>query len=214
MSVFNGVEHLALAVAALGGVLAARDKQIDLFGVVTLALVTALGGGTLRDMALGALPVVWVRDASFLLTASAVALVAFVALRHVQVPQRVFLVADAFALALFTIGGVTKGLAFGVQPAVAITLGVITGVVGGVIRDTLLGEIPLVFRRETNFYATAAFCGAVTYLLLHRFSSHETLNTLLAITITLALRLASIRWDLALPHFSPARPARAKEPDK
>lgn len=204
MSLFNVVEHLALAVAALGGVLAARDKQIDLFGVVTLALVTALGGGTLRDMALGALPVMWVQDASYLLTASAVALVAFVALRHVQVPQRVFLIADAFALALFTVGGVTKSLAFNVHPAVAVTLGVITGVVGGILRDTLLGEIPLVFRRETNFYATAAFCGAVVYLLLHHFSGNETFNSLLAIASTLALRLISIRWGLALPHFNPA----------
>lgn len=195
------LEHFAVGVAAVTGVLAARGKQVDLFGVIVLALVTAFGGGTLRDLLVGDRPLFWVRDPSFLLNASVVALVVFFIARFYPVPQQVLLVADAFALALFTMIGVKKALAFQVAPSIAVAMGVITGVAGGMMRDVLAGEIPLVFRREIYLYATAALCGAVVFVLLNRWSMREQTNMILAAVTTLVLRLAGIRWKLALPVF-------------
>jgi uncharacterized membrane protein YeiH len=195
------VEHFAVGVAAITGVLAARGKQVDLFGVIVLALVTAFGGGTLRDLLVGDRPLFWVRDPSFLLNASAVALVVFFIARFRQLPQQVLLVADAFALALFTMIGVKKALAFQVAPSIAVAMGVITGVAGGMMRDVLAGEIPLVFRREIYLYATAALCGAIVFVLLNRWSMREQGTMVLAAATTLVLRLAGIRWKLALPVF-------------
>lgn len=195
------VEHVALAVAALGGVLAARNKQVDLFGVVTLALVTALGGGTVRDMALGALPVIWIEDSNFLLTAVATGLVAFFVVQYLPFPRRLFLIADAAALALFTIIGAEKAIQFDATPSAAIALGVITGVAGGIIRDVLLNEMPLVFRREIYFYATASLCGAIVYVALHHTGLVHWAFAI-GIALILALRLLSIRLQLTWPNLT------------
>jgi uncharacterized membrane protein YeiH len=206
------LEHFGVGVAAITGVLAARGKQVDLFGVIVLALVTAFGGGTLRDLLVGDRPLFWVRDPSFLLNASVVALVVFFIARFHPLPQQVLLVADAFALALFTIIGVKKALAFQVAPSIAVGMGVITGVAGGMMRDVLAGEIPLVFRREIYFYATAALCGAIVFVLLNRWSMREQTNVVLAAATTLVLRLAGIRWKLALPVFQ-HRAEQGNDPD-
>jgi uncharacterized membrane protein YeiH len=195
------LEHFGVSVAAITGVLAARGKQVDLFGVIVLALVTAFGGGTLRDLLVGDRPLFWIRDPNFLLNASAVALVVFFVARFRELPQQVLLVADAFALALFTMIGAKKALAFDLAPSIAVAMGVITGVVGGIMRDVLTGEIPLVFRREIYLYATAALCGAGVFVGLARWSSSEQVNMIVAAGTTLALRLAAIRWKLGLPVF-------------
>lgn len=197
------LEHCGVAVAALTGVLAARGKRVDLFGVIVLAVVTAFGGGTLRDLLLGDAPVTWVRDPRFLMNATGVGFAAFFAARIHTFPAAVLLVADACALALFTMIGVQKALSFHVAASVAVALGVITGVAGGMMRDVLTGEIPLVFRREIYFYATAALCGAVLFVVLNRWSGNAQLNMILAVSLTLILRLASIRWKLALPVYLP-----------
>lgn len=195
------LEHFGVAVAAITGVLAARGKRVDLFGVLVLALVTAFGGGTLRDLLVGDRPLFWIRDPNYLFNASVVALVVFIIARFKEFPLQVLLVADAFALALFTVIGVKKALAFQVAPSIAVAMGVITGVAGGMMRDVLAGEIPLVFRREIYLYATAALCGAVVFVLLRRWSLGEQTNMVVAAGTILALRLAAIRWKLGLPVF-------------
>jgi len=193
------LEHFGIAVAAISGVLAARGKRIDLFGVLVLALVTAYGGGTVRDVLMGDLPPVWLRSSAYLLNATATALVTFFAVRLRPLPERVLLVADAFALALFTLIGVRKGIMLNFAPAVAILLGIITGVAGGILRDVLLGEVPLVFRREIHLYATAALGGAALYVGLHAVGAAEQMATTAGVILTLALRLAGIRWKISLP---------------
>src|SRR5262249_11519208 len=137
------------------GVLAARGKRIDLFGIMVLALVTAFGGGTVRDLLVGDLPVVWLRSSAYLLNAAATALLTFFFARLWDPPRRVLLVADAFALALFTMIGARKGVALQFTAPVAVLLGVVTGVAGGILRDVLIGEVPLVFQPEIHLYATA-----------------------------------------------------------
>ena len=190
------VEHAAIAVSAISGVLAARGKGIDLFGVLVLALVTALGGGTVRDLLLD-VPVIWLLEPSFLLTVAAVALGGFFLVPVVELPRRAMLVADAAALALFTVIGARKGLDHHAAPAVAVALGVVTGVAGGIFRDVLLGEIPLVFRPTIHLYATAALAGAVVYVLLAAFDAP--IAMLAGAAVTLGLRLAAIRWRINLP---------------
>jgi len=197
------LEQFGISVAAITGVLAARGKQVDLFGVLVLALVTALGGGTIRDVMLGSLPVFWTVDQSYVLNATITAVIMFYLVRFHELPATVLMVADAFVLALFTTVGTRKGLAFDVAPSIAVMMGVTTGVAGGILRDLLIGEIPLVFRREIYLYATAAFGGASAFVLLNRFSANANLNAMLGTSVTLILRLAGIRWRIALPMFRP-----------
>ena len=195
-------EQLGVAVGALSGVLAARGKHVDLFGVVVLALVAAFGGGTIRDLALGDTPVFWVRDGNYILTAAGSALGVFFIARFHTFSSLALVVADAVVLAFFTMIGVKKALLFGVPTPVAVTLGVITGVAGGILRDALTGEIPLVFRSEIYFYATASLCGAVCFLLLrHWLPAAPSIDLLAGAAVTLLLRLAAVRWKLKLPVF-------------
>ena len=195
------LELAAVGVCAVTGVLAAEDKQVDLFGVLVLAVVTAFGGGTVRDLLLGDVPVVWMRNPNYLLTAVLAGLGTFVVSRYRPLPRTVLLVADAFGLALFTMIGTQKGIAFGVTVPVGVLLGVITGVAGGILRDVLTGTIPLVFRPTIYLYATAALCGAVVYVLVLRWTPSEAVAAGSSVATTLVLRLAAIRWKVGLPLF-------------
>ena len=200
------LEQFGVSVAAITGVLAARGKKVDLFGVIVLALVTAFGGGTIRDLMLGDVPVFWTKDALYLLNAVITAVVTFYLVRYHELPATVLLVVDAFVLALFTMIGTRKGLEFAFAPTVAIAMGVITGVAGGMLRDLLLGEIPLVFRQETYLYATAAFLGASLFVVAAHFSADAQMNMVFGTAATLLLRLAGIRWRMTLPVFRPKHP--------
>ena len=197
------LEHFGISVAAITGVLAARGKRIDLFGIMVLALVTAFGGGTVRDLLVGDLPVVWLRSSAYLLNAAVTALLTFFVAHLWHLPQRVLLVADAFALALFTMIGARKGVTLEFTAPVAVLLGVITGVAGGILRDVLLGEVPLVFQPEIHIYATAAMCGAIVFTALCASGMRMSLATLIGTLLVLILRLAGMRWQLSLPVFQP-----------
>jgi uncharacterized membrane protein YeiH len=197
------LEHFGVGVSAISGVLAARGKKVDLFGVLVLALVTAFGGGTVRDLLVGDLPVVWIREPAFLLNASSVALVTFFVRRVRELPQTFLLVADAFALAFFTIIGTRKGVMMEFAPPVAVLLGVVTGVAGGIIRDVLTGEVPLVFRPHIYLYATASLAGGVVFTILHQRWPGQPLNSIVCIALILALRVAGIWLKLTLPVLEP-----------
>lgn len=196
--------------AAASGALAAKGKPVDLFGVVVLALVTAVGGGTIRDVVLDVRPVFWVADSSFVVTAVLCAFAVFVAARYHPLPERTLILADAAALALFTVVGVEKTLAAGASPIVAVAMGAVTGAAGGMIRDVLAGEIPLVLRPQTHLYATASLCGAAVFVLLRPYLDPGSLR-LVAAGTTLALRLWAIWWKIGLPEFR-ARDFRGGEP--
>jgi uncharacterized membrane protein YeiH len=194
-------EHFGVAVGAISGVLAAGGKRIDLFGVTVLALVAALGGGTVRDVALRTPPVFWIHDANYVVTGVGTAVVMFIIARRWTMPGKMLAVADAFVLALFTMLGAGKALVNGAGNINAILLGVITGVAGGILRDVLVGEIPLVFRPGTFLYATAATAGGAVFVLLETRWPLAPANFVLGAVITLLLRLASIRWRVTLPVF-------------
>ncbi len=195
-------EHFAIAVGAISGVLAAEGKKVDLFGILVLAMVTGFGGGTLRDLLLGALPPPWLKDPAVLYTGTGAGVFTFIAARRWTFPSRILMVADAFGLALFAVLGAKKALQFEAAPYAAVALGVITGVAGGMIRDTLLREIPMVFRREIHLYATAAFAGTVLYVSVPRSGWHgEQTVFITSVVLILVLRLAAMRWRLGLPDF-------------
>jgi uncharacterized membrane protein YeiH len=199
------LEHLGVAVAAITGVLAARGKRVDLFGVLVLAMVTAFGGGTIRDLTLGVRPVFWVSDPGFVITASATALTTFFVARLHELPVKLLLIADACALSFFTIIGAQKALAHAVAPHIAVAMGVITGVAGGMWRDVLTGEIPLVFRRTIYLYATAAMAGAIVFVSLEKWMPASPMNVPTGASVALILRLIGIRWRIGLPEFDRAR---------
>lgn len=195
--------HFAVSVSAISGVLAAGRKQIDLFGVVVLGLVTAVGGGSVRDIILGAHPVFWIADSTYVVNAVTTAAVTFFVARHWMVPRAVLDIADAFGLALFAILGASKALSFKTGMTNAVVLGVITGAGGGIVRDILVGEIPFVFRQQIYLYATAAVFGATAFVVLEAIQPGGSTNLLVGAAITLVLRLAAIRWKLTLPTFEP-----------
>jgi uncharacterized membrane protein YeiH len=194
------IEYLACVVCAISGVLAAEGKQIDLLGVLVLALVTAVGGGTIRDICLHT-QVFWLRKPGTVLSASLAALGAFLAVRFVTMPGRALLVADAFGLALFGIVGTEKALILGASPVAAVLLGIVTGVAGGVMRDVLLSQIPWVFRAEVQLYATTVFFGALVYVPLQHWFSNAESNRFIGMGVILLLRLLAMRFGLRLPVF-------------
>ena len=193
--------HFAVTVSAISGVLAGSGKRVDLFGVIVLGLVTALGGGTVRDVILQAPHVFWIDDSNFVINAVVTAAFTFAIARYRVVSEKALGIADAFGLAMFAILGAAKGLKFGVGLTNAVVLGVITGVAGGILRDILVGEIPLVFRRNIYLYATAAVVGATVFVVLERWLPGQPTNRLVAIGLILILRLAAMQWKLSLPEF-------------
>jgi uncharacterized membrane protein YeiH len=146
---------------AVSGALRARQEGMDLFGVLVVAAVTAIGGGTVRDVLLGE-PVYWLSDVTYLYVIAAAAVCTLVYTRFRRPPHGALLVADAFGLAVFAVLGARAGLEAGFSPLVAVIMGAITGVVGGAVRDVLFRETSLILRRE--IYATAAIAGATTYV--------------------------------------------------
>jgi uncharacterized membrane protein YeiH len=201
MTVLYVLDLFGVVVFAVTGALAAGRKRMDVFGMTVLALATALGGGTVRDLVLGARPVFWVDDPLYVVVGTAAALLTFTVARLWRLPSRVLLVGDAFGLAVFTVIGAGKALAMDISPLICVLMGVMTGTVGGMIRDILSGEIPLILRRE--IYATASLSGGVVYVVLSLLWPGTWYTAAAGVAVVLAMRLAAIRWDLSLPTFFP-----------
>lgn len=188
------------AVFAIAGSLAAGKKHMDIFGVLVVAFATALGGGTLRDVILGSHNVFWISDTAYILVAFCASVLTFALARIFTRRNKILQVADAFGLAIFTVIGTQKAAALGASPIICVIMGMTTGVAGGMIRDLLLGEIPLILRAE--IYATASLCGAAAFVALLYLSLAENINIFVSVAVTLTLRLAAIHWKLSLPVFS------------
>ncbi len=191
-----------VAVFATSGALAAQGKRLDILGVVVLGIVTALGGGTLRDITLNAHPVLWIGDTLYLWVAILSAVLAFVLSRYIQYPRRMLLILDALGLSLFAILGAQKAIALGMPDVVVVMMAVITGVAGGMIRDILTGQVPLILQRDGELYASSALVGAVVYVVFSHVMTEPTRwLELSAMTIVFVFRMASIVAGLRLPEF-------------
>ncbi|MFC4653443.1 trimeric intracellular cation channel family protein [Rheinheimera marina] len=196
---FHWFDLLGIAVFAATGTLAAWRKQMDGFGVIVLATVTAIGGGTLRDVILDT-PVIWLSDNSYFVAIFTAAVLTILWVRkRLLIPNNALQIADAVGLAFFVIMGTQKALDHGASGFVAIMLGTMSGVCGGMIRDVLCREIPLVFRGE--LYAMTCIFGGLVYVQLLEFEVAKMPAMLAGMIALLALRLAAIRWHLTIPVF-------------
>ena len=198
-ALFTLISLLGVAVFAASGALAAGRQRFDLIGAAVLAGLTALGGGTLRDLLLGIHPVFWVRQPLILWTAAAATLLALAYVRFRRPPWRALLVADALGLAFFSIAGAQVAEAAGQGGIVAVVMGLLTGVAGGVLRDALSGEVPLLFRPSETLYATASLAGVSFYLLTQPVGLARGPAALAGMAVILALRLTAIARNLRLP---------------
>ena len=197
---FHWIDLLGIAVFAISGTLAAWRNQMDGFGVIVLASVTAIGGGTLRDVILD-VPVIWINDNSYFYAIFIAAIGTILAVRNrLTIPHNTLQLFDALGLAFFVIMGTQKALDNGTSAMVAIMLGTMSGVCGGMIRDVLCREVPMVFRGE--LYAVTCIFGGVVYTVL----IFVGVNTAVAMTVgmlaLLLLRLAAMKWQITIPVFA------------
>lgn len=196
-SFLNVIDILGTIAFAASGAFSAMERKLDPFGVVILAFVTAIGGGTLRDMLIGNTPVAWLRND---VTAIVILATAFITLffgQYVKQFHKTLFLFDAMGLGVFTLIGLEKGLQAHLSPGICIALGTITACFGGVIRDVLLNNVPLIFHRE--IYASACIIGAALYLLLQQTPLNSDVNALVAIIAIVVIRIVAIRYKLMLP---------------
>ncbi len=184
---------------AISGVLVAMDKKLDLFGVFIIAFVTAIGGGSLRDMLIGDTPVAWMRESAYTFTIIGAVVFAILFQRRLRYLRRSLFLFDTIGIGLYTMVGIEKGLQAGLMPLICIALGTITASFGGVLRDILCNEIPVIFRKE--IYATACILGGVLYFILLRTALEEQYAYALAIGMVIAIRLLAVRFKIALPNI-------------
>jgi uncharacterized membrane protein YeiH len=187
-----------VAVFAASGALAAARKGLDPVGVLVLAIVTATGGGTLRDVLIDRHPIFWISEPSYIGVSALAALMTWLWVKRFPPPDRSLQYADALGLAFFSIAGVQIAQAGGLTPFIAAIMGAITGCAGGLIRDVLVAEVPLIFR-QSELYVTACAAGIACYLGLAALGVAEGVASTLGMSVIAFVRLASIRWGITLP---------------
>lgn len=197
---FYLLDLLGVAVFAISGALAAGRARLDLFGVVVIASITAIGGGTLRDVLLNRHPIFWIRDPIYVVVTALAALGTVAYVRVLGLPSQALMVADALGLALFAMAGAQITESAGLSPLIVVLMGTITGVAGGVLRDLLTAQVPLILREDV--YATAAIAGIALYLSLARIGMPRPWPFAAGLVAIAGLRLSAIRWKLRLPVFS------------
>ena len=196
-SIFEYINILGSFSLAVSGALTAMQKRFDVFGVFIVAFVTAVGGGTIRDMFLTEREVFWLHDTNPLyaiITGTVLAIVFRSQIKHLHKPLLLF---DAIGLGLFTITGVQIGISYNLELINCIILGTITGTFGGIIRDTLVNEIPVIFRKEV--YATISILGGFVYYFMYYSSAETVWINLIPITLIIVLRLLVVYYKISLP---------------
>jgi uncharacterized membrane protein YeiH len=198
MSLVQLFTVIGVAVFAASGALAAVRRSLDPVGVLVLAIVTATGGGTLRDVLMDRHPIFWISAPWYIGVSALAALVTWLWIRKFPPPDRALQYADALGLAFFSIAGAQIAEAGGLKPFAATIMGALTGCAGGLIRDVLVAEIPLVFR-QSELYVTACIAGVALYFCLAALSLPVEASSILGMATIALIRLASIRWSITLP---------------
>lgn len=191
------VDYMGVAVFAVTGCLVAAKKQLDVVSFILLALVTGVGGGTLRDMMLGRLPVFWIENPIYLMDCIITGIIMFFVAQRIDAYYKWIVWGDAVGIAVFSVSGTHIAYEMGAPLSVCVVMGVVTSIVGGIIRDVLAGEPSLIIRKE--IYATACALGAAVYLIADYFMPGWGIP--LGIAATFGLRAASIHWRLQLPGY-------------
>lgn len=196
------LDLFGVAIFAASGALAGIAANFDLLGILVLASITAVGGGTMRDVLLNKHPIFWIRDAGPLYTILAATAVTLVWVHLLPVPRHALLVADAVGLGVFALSGAQVAEKAGCRAFVVVLMGTLTGAGGGVIRDVLSAKAPLILRQD--IYASAAIVGISVYLLLRRTAMPANMAFALGVVTVVGIRLAAMAWGLGLPVFSVA----------
>lgn len=193
----NLIDILGTVAFSVSGVYAAMQKKLDVFGVFIIAFITAIGGGTLRDIMIGDLPVSWIRTIHYSIIILISTIIAILFNKTINNFQKTLSVFDSLGLGFFTVLGIQKGIAFGLHPGICIALGTVTGCFGGVIRDISLNNIPLIFHKE--IYASACIVGGIIYFLLLYTTINKDWLDVICIAIIVIIRITAIQFDLRLP---------------
>lgn len=193
------IDILGTIAFAISGVLVAMDKRLDVFGVLIIAFVTAVGGGTLRDLLIGIKPVGWMNAPMHLLIIVITVLLAIIFVKQLKYVRKSLFLFDTIGIGLYTMVGIEKGLAADLPPVMCIALGTITACFGGVIRDILCNEIPVIFRKE--IYATVCILGGLVYFLLIQFPIDNTIAYSMAIVTIIIMRVLAVRFKISLPNI-------------
>jgi len=194
---FYTLDILGTIAFAISGVLVAIHKKMDLFGILIIAFVTAVGGGTLRDVLIGQTPVSWMKDMSFTYAILASAVFAVIFRRKINYLRTSLFLFDTIGIGLYTVVGIEKGVNAGLHPIICIALGTMSACFGGVIRDMLCSEIPVIFRKE--IYATACILGGVSYFLLRKLPLDINIVFAIAGTVVIIVRLLAVKFKISLP---------------
>lgn len=194
---FYTIDILGTIAFAISGVLIAFNKRMDLFGILIIAFVTAVGGGTLRDLLLGDVPVSWMTDITYSYVIIGSAIFAIVLRNKINYLRTSLFLFDTIGIGLYTLIGVEKGINAELHPLICIALGTITASFGGVIRDILCNEIPVIFRKE--IYATACILGGVVYFLLVKLPIDNNLVFIISGSVVIAIRLLAVKFKIGLP---------------
>ncbi|MCB0738884.1 MAG: trimeric intracellular cation channel family protein [Bacteroidetes bacterium] len=182
---------------AISGVLTAAQKKLDVFGALVIGFVTAIGGGSVRDIVMGATPLVWIRDVGYVLVILAGFVTVLLFRKYLQKLRKTLFLFDTIGIGLFSIMGLEKAILMGAPIPVAIFLGMTSAVMGGVIRDVICNEIPLIFRSE--LYATACLAGTLVFIGVGYLTSLHLVTSLAGMVTVIVLRILAIRYKWKLP---------------
>lgn len=182
---------------AISGALVASDQKLDLFGVIIIAFVTAVGGGMLRDVLINAHPINWIGDLNYLYVIFIAVFLTFLFKSKILPLSKTLFLFNTVGISVFTLLGLQKGLNFDLHPLIALIMGMISAVFGGVLRDVLTNKIPLIFEKE--IYASACLAGGITYLLLKKTPITDNLNFIVSASVIITIRLIAVKFNLELP---------------
>ena len=198
------LELLGTALFAISGALLANEKNnADWFGVTFIGFVTSLGGGTVRDLLLGAYPIGWIQDVNVFIAILIGIAISSLFYETLMKYRRNIFIFETLGIAMFTIIGTEKALQFGVNPLIASVLGMFSAVMGGVLRDVLSNDTPVLFRKE--IYATACMAGALLYVLLLEFHASRPIALSVSMFVIAGIRFVSVKYRLTLPQFRRAK---------
>lgn len=196
MNLFLIIDILGTIAFSISGVLTAMNKRMDPFGILIIAFVTAVGGGTLRDVLID-FPITWMRNLTFVYVILASTVFAVIFRKWLGYFRRSLFLFDTIGIALYTVVGVERGIAAGLPPIICIALGTMSACFGGVIRDILCNDIPIIFRKE--IYATACILGGLAYFLLLKAPLHVDFVVVISGVIVMMVRLLAVYFKLSLP---------------
>ena len=196
---FYIIDILGTIAFAISGVLVALNKRMDAFGILIIAFVTAVGGGTLRDILIGETPVSWMKDMTFIYVVILSTIFAVAFRSKIDYLRKSLLLFDTIGIGLYTVVGVEKGISAGLHPIICVFLGTMSACFGGVIRDILCNEIPVIFRKEV--YATACILGGATYFLIIKLPLASDFVFIIAGAVVITIRLIAVKFKVSLPNL-------------